>query len=189
MRTFFCLELPQTVKSEVKETASSIESPAYVKWVSRDNLHITLKFLGDVDRKEVPTIKQKAEKSAAVVNPFNIEIDKLSSFPNPGFPKVIWLGSSSPPEEIFKLQEDLETRLENLGFDKEDRDYVPHVTLGRTKDEDQTKIEKLGAKLKNEDLGTKWSVSIENLTLMESTLKSDGPEYDPVFRLGLGNSS
>lgn len=189
MRTFFCLELPTSVKREIRKTASSIDSPAYVKWVSQENLHITLKFLGDVNSKEVPEIERKAKESASRINPFEINIEMLSGFPNPGFPKVIWLGSNSPPEEIFQLQKDLESRLEDLGFEKENRDYVPHVTLGRTKDENKAKIEQMGSKLKSHDLEDNWSVSVDRLTLMESTLKSHGPEYDPVFRLDLGNSS
>ncbi len=188
MRTFFCLELPKSLKREIRETVNSIDSPAYVKWVSRENLHITLKFLGDVNRKEVPEIKRKAKKSSARISPFGMTIDKLSGFPNPGFPKVIWFGSGSPPGEIFRLQEDLESRLEDLGFEKEKRDYVPHVTLGRTKDENETKIEQLGAELKSLGLETNWTDSVDQLTLMESTLKPHGPEYDPVFRLNLGNS-
>lgn len=186
MRTFFCLELPESVKGEIRKTADSIDSPAYVKWVSQENLHITLKFLGDVNRKEVPKIERKAEKSAGQIDPFEMKIDKLSGFPNPGFPKVIWLGSNSPPGEIFQLQEDLESRLEDLGFEKEKRDYVPHVTLGRAKDENESKIEQLGSELKGHKLGTNWAVSVDQLTLMESTLKPSGPEYDPVFRLDLG---
>jgi len=186
MRTFFCLELSEPVKKEVRATADFIDSPAYVKWVSRNNLHITLKFLGDVKGKEVPGIKQKAKESASPVDPFEVTIDKLSGFPNPGFPKVIWLGSSSPPGEIFRLHDNLDSGLEKLGFEKEKRDYVPHITLGRTKDEDETKIEQLGDKVKGLELDTNWSVPVDKLTLMESTLKPEGPEYDPVFRLDLG---
>lgn len=189
MRTFFCLELSDSVKSEINDIPNSIDSPAYVKWVSRTNLHITLKFLGDINKKEVPGIKQQAEKSAAQTNPFEMTIDKLSGFPNPGFPKVIWLGSNSPPDDIFRLQDDLASRLVDLGFEKEKRDYVPHVTLGRTKDDNEAKIERLGNHLKNHRLETNWAVSIDQLTLMESTLKSGGPVYDPVFRLNLGKSS
>ena len=166
-----------------------MEEPAYVKWVSRENLHITLKFLGDVDKKEVPAINREAEKVAAQISPFELTIDKLSGFPNPGFPKVIWLGSNSPPDEIFQLQENLESRLENLGFEKENRDYVPHITLGRTKDENEAKIEQLGSELKSHRLDTNWTVSIDQVTLMKSTLKSSGPVYDPLVQLNLGNSS
>lgn len=187
MRTFFCFELPESVKKEVRGMADSIDSPAYVKWVAPENLHVTLKFLGDVNRKELPGIKKRAKESASQVDPFEIKIDKLSSFPNPGFPKVIWLGSNSPPEEIFRLQKDLENRMEGLGFEKEKRDYVPHVTLGRTKDENERKIERLGTKLKGLGLENDWTVSIDQLTLMESTLKPGGPEYDPVFHLDLGD--
>ena len=187
MRTFFCLELPENVKEELKSTADSFEEPAYVKWVSQENLHITLKFLGDVEKRQIPEIEEKARKTATRTEPFEINIDKLSGFPNPGFPKVIWYGSSSPPSEIFHLHENLEGRMEDLGFEAEDRDYVPHITLGRTKDDDSGKVEQLGSYLKKRDFSDSWTVTIDHLTLMKSQLKSSGPVYDPLFRLDLGD--
>lgn len=186
MRTFFCLELPKNVKREIKSTSRSIDSPAYVKWVSRENLHITLKFLGDVNQSQIPKINGRAKESAGRVDQFEIKIDKLSAFPKASFPKVIWLGSNSPPDEIFKLHKDLEESLVSLGFERENRDYTPHITLGRTKEEDQSKVEKLGSNLEKLDLDECWKFPIERLTLMESKLKSEGPVYNPVFRTELG---
>ncbi|MBS3739825.1 RNA 2',3'-cyclic phosphodiesterase [Candidatus Bipolaricaulota bacterium] len=187
MRAFFCLELPKNVKGEIKSTAGSIKSPAYVKWVSRENLHVTLKFLGDVDRSQVTEIKERARGTAGRLDTFEVTIDKLGGFPKIDFPKVIWLGSESPPNEIFRLHKDLEESLISLGFERENRDYVPHITLGRTKEEDPNKVEKLGTNLQKLDLDVDWQFKIEELTLMESKLKSDGPVYNPVFRVGLGN--
>ena len=188
MRTFFCFELPGKVKDEIKSMAESITGPAYVKWVSRENLHITLKFLGDVGRDQVQRIENSASSTAARFEPFEITIDKLSGFPNPGFPKVIWLGSSSPPPDIDRLHDDLESELEELGFERENRDYVPHVTLGRTKDDDERKIERLGDNLTALDHDFSEKVSIDKLTLMKSELKPQGPEYTPLFRLKLGEA-
>jgi len=186
MRTFFCLELPEDVKEEARSLGNSIDSPAYVKWVSEDNLHITLKFLGDIEGGRVEEIRDRAEGTASRAEPFEIEINKLGGFPNLGFPKVIWLGSESPPESIFKLHRDLDESLFGLGFEKEDRDYVPHVTLGRTKDDDDSKIERLGQRLEERNFDRSWSVPIEKLTLMQSELRSDGPVYTPLFRAKLG---
>jgi 2'-5' RNA ligase len=186
MRTFFCLELPESVKEEARSVGQSIDSPAYVKWVSGENLHITLKFLGDIDGGRVEEIRGRAEGVASRAESFEMEIDKLGGFPNSGFPKVIWLGSNSPPESIFKLHKDLDESLFGLGFEKEDRDYVPHVTLGRTKDDDDGKIEQLGQQLEELNFDRSWSVPIEELTLMQSELRSDGPVYTPLFRVELG---
>ena len=186
MRTFFCLELPENVKNEAGSVGRSIDSPAYVKWVSGENIHITLKFLGDVDGGRIEEIRERAEGTARRAEPFELEIDRLGGFPHLGFPKVIWLGSNSPPESIFKLHRDLEESLFGLGFEKEDRDYVPHVTLGRTKDDDDRKIEQLGQKLEEMNFDQSWTVPIEELTLMQSELRSDGPVYTPLFRVELG---
>ncbi|MBS3764969.1 RNA 2',3'-cyclic phosphodiesterase [Candidatus Bipolaricaulota bacterium] len=187
MRTFFSLELPESVKNQIKSAGQSIEGPAYVKWVSEDNLHITLKFLGEVDRGRIPEIKERAEGTASRSEPFEFNIDKLGGFPNLNFPKVIWLGSSSPPDEILRLHDDLEESLFGLGFEKEDRDYVPHITLGRTKEDDESKIEQLGRNIEQLNFDSTWKVPVEHLTLMESELKSDGPVYTPLFRVDLGS--
>jgi len=186
MRTFFCLELPEVVRNEARSVGSSIDSPAYVKWVSGDNLHITLKFLGDIDGGRVEEIRERAEGTAGRAESFEMKLDKLGGFPNLGFPKVIWLGSNSSPDEIFKLHRDLDESLFGLGFEKEDRDYVPHVTLGRTKDDDDGKIEQLGQRLREMNFDRSWTVPIEKLTLMQSELRSDGPVYTPLFRAELG---
>lgn len=187
MRTFFSLELPEDVKDQIKSASQSIQGPAYVKWVSRENLHITLKFLGEVDRGQIPEIKERAEGTASRSEPFTVNINRLGGFPNNSFPKVIWLGSSSPPDQIFRLHEDLEESLFGLGFEKEDRDYVPHITLGRTKEDDAKKIEQLGENMVGLDFDSSWRVLVEEITLMKSELKSEGPVYTPLFRVDLGD--
>ncbi|MFW6071055.1 MAG: RNA 2',3'-cyclic phosphodiesterase [Candidatus Bipolaricaulota bacterium] len=187
MRTFFCLELPEDVKDKINGIRKDIKGPAYVKWVSQENLHITLKFLGEVEENQVSTIKERTEGAAVRSSPFGVDLDRLGGFPHLGFPKVIWLGSNSPPDDIYRLHEDLEESLFGLGFEKEDRDYVPHVTLGRTKEDEDSRIERLGENLKNLDFDSSWRVPIGRLTMMKSELRSDGPVYTPLFRVELGN--
>lgn len=185
MRCFFCFELPDEVQRNMVEFYDSVNNQAHVKWVERSNLHITLKFLGNVEKSSLPKIKTRAQAAIENQSSFQINIDKLGCFPHMGFPKIIWFGSSSAPREIHRLHDQLEEQLNKLGFSKENRDYVPHVTLGRTKDKNNDKIKGLGEKLQNITMEESWKVTVNKLTLMESQLRSTGPIYSPVFHLSL----
>ncbi len=185
MRTFFCLEVPEEIRKRMAELSEDIYQPAYVKWVEPGNLHITLKFLGEVERSRVGEIREAASSAVEGNSAFMIKIDRLGAFPDPGYPKVIWLGSSSEPAEIHELHSDLEEEMEGLGFDSEDRDYIPHVTLGRTKEKNDGRIKDMGRELDSFSAGEVWGVDVNELTLMESELKRHGPVYTPVFKLPL----
>ncbi|MBS3812211.1 RNA 2',3'-cyclic phosphodiesterase [Candidatus Bipolaricaulota bacterium] len=185
MRTFFCLEIPEETRKRMAKLSEDIYQPAYVKWVDPANLHVTLKFLGEVEPSRVDEIEEAA-KAPADHNPaFTMEIDKLGSFPKVSYPKVIWLGSSSEPAEIHSLYADLEEEMAGLGFDPEERDYIPHITLGRTKEKNNGRIKEMGRELESFSVGENWEVEIDELTLMESELRRDGPVYTPLFKLPL----
>lgn len=167
--------------------AKDIKTNTNVKWVNPTNLHVTLKFLGDIDREDVSNIRGAAERTVQDIPDFELQVDKLGAFPNKSYPKVIWLGTTQAPEEIFQLQSKLERELEPLGFEPEDRDYVPHTTLGRTKDDRNQKIKTLGEEISSYQLEDSWKVSVETLTFMESKLKPTGPVYSQVFDLAFGS--
>jgi len=188
MRTFFCFELPAGVKEELADFAREMDSPARVKWVSEDNLHVTAKFLGEIREGRVGEIKDVAEGVADGSEPFDFTVDKLGGFPELSFPKVIWCGSRNPPGPIFDCQKNLEERMAELGFEREDREYVPHITLGRTKERSKSRIRRLGDELEEASWGEGRVVRIRELTLMESDLRPQGPVYEPLFRLPLDGS-
>lgn len=188
MRSFFCFELSSAGSKAMAELSHQITSPAYVKWVDQANLHVTVKFLGDINEDRVPQIKERAANIASREEPFTMQIDKLGAFPSKDYPKVIWLGSTSAPGTLYRIQEDLEDSLTDLGFDREKRDYIPHITLGRTKEDEDRKIKQLGSTLKDWSLDKEWTEAEEYLTLMESQLRSGGPEYNRVFRVPLGST-
>ena len=185
MRAFFCFKLPQNVKKEIAALSDEMSGEAYVKWVSIENLHITAKFLGDTPETQIAEIKREAKSALKGMNNFQFIIDKFGCFPDRSYPKVLWLGSSNPPVEIFSIQSKLEENLQSIGFDKGDRDYIPHVTLGRTKEKNNRKIKKYGDNLSEYQMKESWKVDINNLTLMESKLRSGGPIYTEVFKLEL----
>lgn len=178
MRAFFSFPLDKSVREEIGDFQSRIDSPARVKWVSSENLHITVKFLGDIKKGQVREIISSAEEATSSFEPFQFLIDKLGAFPDLSYPKVIWLGSHHPPSVMIELNEKLEDSLYSVGFDREDRKYVPHITLGRTKEKSDGKIKKLGANLKKVDFDEEKSIRVERLELMKSELTRSGPVYE-----------
>lgn len=185
MRTFFCFPLDKEVRKGIESFRSEIDSPACVKWVSRENLHITLKFLGEVKQGRLEKITERARNAMGPFGPLDFRLDKLGAFPDIDYPKVIWIGSSNTPPELIALQGSLEESLEELGFQPEDREYVPHVTVGRTKEENDGRIKRLSRNLADEDFERERTVSLDRLVLMKSELKRGGPVYEPLKKIFL----
>ncbi len=188
MRTFFCIELLDEVTSRLKDIIASFanNTEAKVNWVDEENLHITMKFLGDIDQNKVETIKEKSKKAVGSVTPFPMTLDKVGVFPNLRRLRVIWVGSNEEPEEIHKLNQNLEEELEKIGFEPEGRKYIPHITLGRVKERNQSKVKPLANQVESYKIKEPIQAEAEGLTLMESKLTPEGPIYTPVFKHSFG---
>lgn len=183
MRAFFCIELEDGVKEGLDGVIQSLKRDegwraTRVGWVRRENLHITLKFLGEVAPELVEDLRLAAEVVSEGIEPFKLELDRLGAFPSPERPRVIWAGSSAPPEEILQLYERLEGELHSLGFPREGRPYTPHVTLGRVKGRGRVTIGWLG-----EAEPFHFTAEATGITLMESRLTPGGALYRPAFRV------
>lgn len=185
MRAFFCIELEDEIKERLDGITQSLKrrDGARVSWVKRENLHITLKFLGEVVPERVEELRLAAEVAHEGIGPFELELNLLGAFPSLERPRVIWVGSSSPPPEILRLYERLERELEPLGFPPEGKPYTPHVTLGRVKEKDRVKVGRLRERLEGIE-PFQIVAEARGLTLMESRLDPRGAIYTPIFRLG-----
>jgi len=183
MRAFFCIELEDEIKEGLDGITQSLRrrNDLRVSWVRRENLHITLKFLGEIAPEQVEELQLAAEVASEGIGPFELELDLLGAFPHPERPRVIWAGSSSPPEELLRLHERLERELAPLGFPPEGKPYTPHVTLGRVKERNRAKVERLGGELERVE-PFHFVAEASSLTLMESRLTPSGAIYTPIFK-------
>lgn len=150
-------------------------------WVDPANFHLTLKFLGDVEKSYLNSIKLILEQISQTQKSFSLQLNKLGYFGRKSQPTVLWL-DFQPCEELIKLQQTVENSLTELGFDREEKKYSPHLTIARIKRIDS--IERFNKLMQPETLFSD-KVIIDEFQFFESTLKPSGPVYTKiaVFKL------
>ncbi|GMV04738.1 MAG: RNA 2',3'-cyclic phosphodiesterase [Gemmatimonadota bacterium] len=131
MRAFIALNLPKKERQRVHRAARLLrEEDMPVRWVDPDNLHVTLKFLGEVRPERVGAVEETLARVAQGTPPFPLALAGFGAFPTIRRPRVIWLGVDATPE-LRCLKQDLEWALADCGFEAETRAFHPHLTLGR----------------------------------------------------------
>ena len=186
MRCFIAIDMPENIKDAI---AGFIEkcgpNSKGLRWVPAENVHLTLKFLGDVKEDLIPEIEKRLLLICMRIDVFNINIRGAGAFPNFKYPNVLWIGIDES-EELRKLYEDIEESMSDLGFEKEDRKFSPHLTIGRVKDRKGTEPVIKGLYAFKD---TFWgSIEVNEVLLMQSILKTTGAEYSKIagFKLFKG---
>jgi RNA 2',3'-cyclic 3'-phosphodiesterase len=132
VRTFVAGPLPQGCQSLLAELQGKMRPlGADVRWMAIPSIHLTLKFLGEIDEAMVPRLVDSLRNSSAGESPFKLSLHGLGGFPNLRNPRVIWCGLSGDSERLGTLQSKVEQACEPLGFPPEEREFHPHLTLGR----------------------------------------------------------
>ncbi|MBN2379284.1 RNA 2',3'-cyclic phosphodiesterase [candidate division WOR-3 bacterium] len=180
MRAFFGIGLPAQIRREVKGFTDNIRSSLpRMKWVEEENLHITLRFLSEVDEKRIPEISSAASKAAKAVKQFSTILGRLGAFPNSRKARVFWWGLARGAEDAGQIFNNLERNLVNSGFEPERKPYHPHITLARLRNPVPLPVDDFKPP---EHLGFPAST----FTLYQSILTPQGPIYKVIeeFRLG-----
>lgn len=168
--------------SEVVEIFQA--APADVKWVDPQNLHLTLKFLGDVDSVDIHRVCEMVEKAAAETPPFEFEIRGAGAFPTVSRPRTFWLGAGEGRREMVALAKVLEKKLQKLGFPRESRSFQPHLTIGRLRRGGQTASELSDLLRQYADVEV-GRMAVAEVTVFSSTLTPSGPIYDVLSKANL----
>jgi RNA 2',3'-cyclic 3'-phosphodiesterase len=185
VRAFIAIELPESVKSFLVKISAELKlCGGPVKWVRPAGIHLTLKFLGSVPSDLLPRIQEAALPLFREQKPTQLHVSGLGAFPHLRKPRVVWAGLEDPAGGLSPLVNSLETVLEPLGFPKENRQFNPHLTLGRFKSNEKSSelIETIRQKM--DIVGP--SFVADHAILFESVLKPSGAEYIQLFRFDYG---
>ncbi|MEM9411726.1 MAG: RNA 2',3'-cyclic phosphodiesterase [Planctomycetota bacterium] len=132
IRTFIAVDVSSAIKNSAAKVIHRLSADAVdFNWVEKENLHITLNFLGDVEEAEVPAVCRLVEKTVTDFGSFELEVRGLGCFPKPEKPRVMWMGVEAGGRELIELNGRLAEALETMRFPRERNDYRPHLTLGR----------------------------------------------------------
>lgn len=170
MRSFIGIPLNNVTKEEIFKLYPNIKNLKYTK---KENLHITVKFLGEIQEKSIENIKNAIIESCDGITQFKISCNRLSAFPSLTSARVIWVNVIEGGNIIEKIYKKLENLLMKIGFEKEKRKYIPHITIARTKN--SVDITDFLQKFEINSMATE-------IVLYKSDLKPDGPVYTEIFK-------
>ncbi|HEX2965548.1 MAG TPA: RNA 2',3'-cyclic phosphodiesterase [Syntrophorhabdaceae bacterium] len=177
MRTFLALELPQGVKTHLTATIDSLTRRiSGVRWVKPNALHITLKFFGEIDETKMKEIQLVLDGINDYYTAMPVRLKELDAFPNRKRPKVLVATLYEEVDNIKTIFHDIENRLEAAGIEKEKREFIPHITLGRLR-EPAPVLKQHMAPL------DETIFYIDNLVLYRSTLTREGAVHDPLSEI------
>jgi len=178
MRTFIAIELSEDIKSALDQVESHLKySGADVKWIAKENIHLTLKFLGEINDAKCEKIKSILDTIAKSTKPFYISIKDIGAFPKIDYPRVIWVGLDKGAVESTELAGKIDSELAKIGFEKETRPFSAHLTIGRVrslKNKQALKEKITGYQLPSAS-SPRFSVGI--VTLFQSKLTPSGSIY------------
>ncbi|MFH1783038.1 MAG: RNA 2',3'-cyclic phosphodiesterase [Candidatus Omnitrophota bacterium] len=179
IRSFIACELDPLTKERLSLLVTHLKkSNADVKWIPTENIHFTLKFLGNVERDEIKHISSELNDILRDPSCFNIRLSAIGGFPDLSKPRVIWIGLKEGGDCLISLALAIEERLVRLGFQKENRDFRPHLTLGRVRS--LKNIEELQNLIEGLKLGLETPVRMDKIILYQSTLTQKGAVYTPL---------
>jgi len=185
VRTFIGIALNDEVRKNLVSLQQELSGAgSKVKWVEEENLHLTMKFLGDVDMTLTAEIGQILQDSVAEVKPFTFTVCGAGAFPNPASARIVWVGTTGPVETLTKIFNYLNENLTQFGVARENRRYVPHITVGRVKS--ASKGRELAELINKNSEKVFGDVDASEILLMMSELSSSGPKYTVLSAARMG---
>lgn len=178
MRIFVAIELPASVRGlageRIKLLRGEFAKRPRVTWEHAEKMHITLKFLGEVDEKKLAALQTAAEKTAHAFEPFDLAVADAGAFPREGTPRVLWLGIKDSADVLTRLQRKLEDECAKAGFQKETRKFRPHLTVARIRTpEGSNELRERHEQLEFQS----ETFSVNEIVVMQSELLATGSTY------------
>lgn len=181
IRSFIAVEIPNAVRNEVAKIIDNFSQANYpVRWVNKENLHLTLIFLGEIQKDFLDKVNKALGEATKNCRPFEMNLNGIGAFPSQRTPRIIWIGVKQGQNEIIELQANVERPLVKIGYKPEAKKFHPHLTIGRVKGflKDASQI-----------FETNYSSPpflIKSIVLFKSTLRPEGPIYEKLGEFDFG---
>jgi 2'-5' RNA ligase len=183
MRTFIAIPLPTECIILLEQIQQDLRRHnAEVRWVAIPSIHLTLKFLGEVPAERMPRLAEALASGAIFTAPFELSLERLGCFPNVKNPRIVWCGVDGETDELARLQKQVDADCEGMGFPPENRQFKPHLTLGRVNG--RWNLQPL---LNHIKMGTdlRCVFRVDHFNVYRSVLKPQGAEYTVLHTIAL----
>lgn len=189
IRAFIAINLSQEILERIEQMSLELRSRLEgvpIRWVPADNIHLTLKFLGNVSTANLEMLKEILGKVVTNHRECDISVGGIGAFPKPHNPRVIWVGMEVP-QELVTLQHNIEIETARLGYSREHRPFSAHLTFGRvSRNASAQDVHAIADVLESYKVGFLGATRLKTVYLYRSDLKPDGAVYTPIYSASLG---
>ena len=186
LRSFIAVEIPPGIQSAIAHSTASLKNAlprTLIRWVAPQNVHLTLKFLGDISPANLDRLAETLKVEAASHGMFSMAVGGLGAFPSPRRARVIWIGLEYPPA-LEDLWHGLEAAAAQLGYAQEERPFSPHLTIGRVgQNLSVSDLQCIRTALETTKVGVLGTVNVEAVHIFKSDLQPGGSVYTHLYSL------
>lgn len=188
VRAFIALEIDPALRPHIHQVSSSLQEELPhlpLRWVPVENMHLTVKFLGDVSPANLKLIKEMLESEIRQHKRFEFGIGNCGAFPNEARPRVLWIGVEGP-DELLQLHRRIENIVGRFGYERDKKSYTPHLTLARvSRNATPQEIKAIGECLRERKVGYLGAVRVNAVHLFRSDLMPEGAVYTKLLSVPL----
>ncbi len=184
VRTFVAVLIDEGIRERIADVQSRVKELATdVKWVAPDNFHVTLKFLGNVREDALPEVYSSVEQAVRGLEPFDLSFSGLGAFPSARRARVVWVGIENGVDRLRAMAALVEESLAKLNFEKEEKEFRAHITIGRVKT--SRFLDELARGIGEVDARELGVQRVSSVAVMKSELRRDGPIYTSLRVINL----
>ena len=184
IRAFIAIDLPPDLHECLDQVSNQLKEQLHelpIRWVPPKNIHLTLKFLGEVSLKNLEMLRNMITQIVSGYHEFDISVGGIGAYPKIHRPRVIWIGLEGPPE-LIAMQYAIEMETTRLGYAREERSFSPHLTMGRvSRNANLHEIRRISDILTDYKVGFLGLAKINEVHLFKSELKLGGAVYSRIF--------
>jgi 2'-5' RNA ligase len=188
LRSFIAIELPAEIQAAIASSTAGLQKALpkpLVRWVASKNLHLTLKFLGDVSPANLERLAEALKVESVRQEKFSLSVGGLGAFPTPRRPRVIWIGLEAPAM-LTAVQRAVESVSSRMGYPTEERPFSPHLTIGRVgQDVSAADLKRVCAAIEGATVGPLGTVSVDAIHIFKSDLQPGGSVYTHLYAMPL----